>query len=196
MLYPSFSYTIVVNRMENKITITYPRTEYLPLNRNIGRYIGSLLEEFVEYGETPIQPNFSYALNSTYEKEEYHEYLSFVIFSSFDIGGAHPDHRIYTVTYNTKRNCLVDIDDLIRKNPDLLNILSLESRKLLKKQEYFQKDYDQEMFLMGTEKTPENFHYFVFSENGLVIYFPRYQIAPYYAGEFQVVIPYSKLGIV
>jgi len=181
--------------MENEITITYPRTEYLPLNRNIGRYISSLVEEFVEYGETTIQPQFSYSLSSTYEKWEYHEYLSFVLFSTFDIGGAHPDHRLYTVTYNTKRNCLIDIDDLVKKNPHILTVLSLESRRLLMKQKFFQKDYDQEMFLLGTEPTTENFHQFAFSKEGLRIYFPRYQIAPYFAGEFQVTVPYEQLGI-
>lgn len=182
--------------MQNEIKISYPRTKYTLLNRKIKEMISLLLEEFLQYGETPLQLDFTYALDITTQECRRDPYLSYVFFIFLDTGGAHPDHRIMTLTYDTKKNQMTTLEDLMKTTPNLLSILSQESRRELKKLPYFvQEDYDKDMFHSGTEAMIDNFSHFCFSDNGLTIFFPRYQIAPYYAGEFQIMIPYSKLGI-
>lgn len=49
------------------------------------------------------------------------------------------------------------------------------------------------MLYEGTKPIKENFNNFIFSKNGLIIYFPQYQIAPYSQGEFNVIVPYNLL---
>ena len=38
-----------------------------------------------------------------------------------------------------------------------------------------------------------NFNTFALTNDGLLIFFGRYQVAPYYKGEFEVLIPYKYL---
>ena len=51
----------------------------------------------------------------------------------------------------------------------------------------------EELILEGTKPIKENFQHFILTENGIKLIFPRYQIAPYYQGEFELVIPYKEL---
>lgn len=182
--------------MKNEIRITYPRTEYSVFNEKIKKYVDSVLKEFMEYGEATIQPDFSYTLDMYYEKYSYQDYLSYVFFTSMYTGGAHPNNTIYTITYNQKKNQIVTISNLVNDNSDLLEILSEESRKILKKYPSFQTPYFQEnMLLEGTDPRLENFRNFAFSKDGMIFFFEQYQIAPYSDGSFRVVIPYEKLKI-
>ena len=182
--------------MKNEIRITYPRTEYSILNQEIKKYVDSLLDEFMEYGKSTIQPNFTYTLDMYYEKYSYQFYLSYVFFTSVYTGGAHPNNTIHTITYNKEKNQIITISNLAKDNADLLKILSEESRAILKKYPSFQTSYFQKDMLMeGTEPRLENFRNFAFSKEGLIIFFEQYQVAPYSDGSFRVVIPYQKLNL-
>jgi len=49
------------------------------------------------------------------------------------------------------------------------------------------------MLESGTRPTLQNFKNFAFGDDGLILFFENYQVAPYFYGSFQVKIPYSKL---
>ena len=49
--------------------------------------------------------------------------------------------------------------------------------------------------LDGTTPNKKNFTKLIFSNKGLILYFERYQIAPYYLGEYNITIPYNNLNI-
>ena len=51
------------------------------------------------------------------------------------------------------------------------------------------------MILDGTLPKKENFSNFAFTDKGLLVFFNRYQIAPYSFGSFNITIPYSDLDI-
>ena len=51
------------------------------------------------------------------------------------------------------------------------------------------------MILDGTLPKKENFSNFAFTDNGLLVFFNRYQIAPYSYGSFNIIIPYSDFDI-
>lgn len=180
--------------MKNEIRVTYPRTEYSSLNQEMKTYIDSILKEFMEYGEAPIQPDFPYTLDSYYEKYASENYLSYVFFTSMYTGGAHPNNTIHTITYDKKKDKMITISDLVNKSPHLLEFLSEESRQILRKYPSFQTPYFiEDMLLEGTSPTKENFRNFAFSKEGLILFFEQYQVAPYSEGSFRVVIPYDKI---
>ena len=54
---------------------------------------------------------------------------------------------------------------------------------------FFLETYILSMLKDGTAPTVDNFKNIVFSNNGLIIYFERYQIAPYYFGEIALTYP-------
>ncbi len=182
-------YKISEIRKNYKIQIYYPITEYKKLNNTITKQITSYLKEFknnIKLSNIPI--NQYYHLIILYEKYEYKNYISFVFRIEDFTGGAHPNHRIYTIVYDTKENKIINIDDLINKNKNTLEILSEFSRNELKGNK---KITDFSMLYEGTKKEKENFTNFVFSKEGLIIFFPQYQVAPYSQGEFNVIIPYK-----
>ena len=110
-------------------------------------------------------------------------------------GGAHPNHFITTINYDTLNNKFINIDSLINLNKNILNDLSKESRNILSSDKKFQINYNKDMMYEGTLPNKENFKNFVLTENGLKILFNYYQIAPYYYGETIINIEYEKLNI-
>lgn len=174
-----------------KVQIYYPITEYKKLNTIINKQITNYLKEFKDNVKSSTIPiNQYYHLIILYEKYEYENYISFVFRIEDFTGGAHPNHRIKTIVYDTKNNKIITIDDLTNKNKDLLKVLSEFSRKELK---YNKKITDSSILYEGTKEEKVNFTNFVFSKEGLIIFFPQYQVAPYSQGEFNVVIPYKYL---
>ena len=158
--------------MNNKINAVYPKTEYIVLNQNIKRYISLLLEEFMNNQDSAVQPNFDYELNITYEKYQVGKYLSFAI------------------KYDIEKQEIVNIESLMQENKMLLVFLSEESRKKLEQLGNFKQDeFEEKWFLKGTAPTIANFKNIAFTKEGIVVYFPRYQIAPYYKGEYKILLP-------
>lgn len=182
----------MVITIKNEINISYPRTNYPILNREIGDKIKKLIDDFMDYAKEETTYNFTYTLDITYDEYGNENYLSYVFYTSTYTGGAHPDNQIFTINYDITKNKIVTIEDII-ENESTLIYLSDESRKILKKNEYFLKNKSSfEMLIEGTTPTKENFKNFAYTENGLIIYFEQYQVAPYAAGSFKVLIPYKK----
>lgn len=50
------------------------------------------------------------------------------------------------------------------------------------------------MFFEGTRPKKENFINFAFTKDGILLFYPYYQIAPYSEGEFNVIIPYDNIN--
>lgn len=174
-----------------KLQIYYPITKYKKLNNNVNKQITNYLKEFknnIKSSTIPI--NQYYYLIILYEKYEYKNYISFVFHIEDFTGGAHPNHRIYTVVYDIKENKIININNLINKNKNFLKILSEFSRNELK---YNTKIINYSMLYEGTKPIKENFNNFAFSKEGLIIFFPQYQVAPYSQGEFNIIIPYKNL---
>lgn len=181
--------------LENEIKIIYPRTIYDVINNYLEVKIKDIINEFMEYGKVILEQDFKYNLDITYDLYTYKNYISYIFYVSIFLGGAHPDNRIFTVNFDKESNKTITIDDILIKK-DNLNILSTESRRLLKENKGIGKDKDSlEMLEVGTSTNKTNFRNFVFTNDGILIIFEQYQVAPYSSGVFRVVIPYELLDI-
>lgn len=179
--------------IKNEINISYPRTKYPILSNEIDNRIKKFINQFMEYGKEITDFDFTYTLDITYDEYKNKNYLSYVFYTSTYTGGAHPDNQIFTINYDIEKNKLITIDDLIINDSTLL-ALSTESRRLLKQNQNIGKDQNSlNMLMSGTTPNKDNFKNFVFSENGLIIYFEPYQVAPYSSGSFKILIPYNKI---
>ena len=174
-----------------KITVYYPKTDYSKLNNVINDKIYGYIKEFKEDVNSSDYPiNQYYSLIILYDSYEYDNYISYIFRIEDYTGGAHPNHRIYTVVYDIKNNEIITIDDLINKNQNILNIFSEISREILKSNNRITSST---MLYEGTKPKIQNFQNFVFSKNGIILFFQEYQVAPYSQGEFNVLINYKKL---
>lgn len=192
----------IVKRSDNpryKLNIYYPYTSYELLNKTIEEKIKTeinlLLDAIKEYG---VRPNQYYSLFINYDKYSYKNFLSYVFYISSYTGGAHPNNTIWTISYDIDTNEIIDINDLIKKDPTILDTLSSYSKSALKKDKRFNDTSSdiKEMIDEGTKPNVDNFKNFAFSNDGLIIFFEQYQVAPYSFGNFEVVIPYSKLYVI
>lgn len=175
-----------------KIIVYYPKTDYSKLNNVINDKIHGYIKEFKENVNNSDYPvNQYYSLIILYDTYEYENYISYIFRIEDYIGGAHPNHRIYTVVYDIKNNKIITINDLINYNQNILSIFSKTSREKLKNNN---KITSSTMLYEGTKPKIENFTNFVFSKNGIILFFPQYQVAPYSQGEFNVIIDYKKIG--
>ncbi len=181
---------------KNKINIYFPITNYKLLDKEINNIVDTYVKEFKDaINEYKIQENLYYTLYINYDEYTYKNYISFVFNIEMFTGGAHPNHFITTINYDTLNNKFINIDSLINLNINILNSLSKESRNILSSDKKFQINYNKDMMYEGTLPNKENFKNFVLTENGLKILFNYYQIAPYYYGETIINIEYEKLNI-
>lgn len=181
---------------KNKINIYFPITNYKLLDKEINNIVDTYVKEFKDaINEYKIQENLYYTLYINYDEYTYKNYISFVFNIEMFTGGAHPNHFITTINYDTLNNKFINIDSLINLNINILNSLSKESRNILSSDKKFQINYNKDMMYEGTLPNKKNFKNFVLTENGLKILFNYYQIAPYYYGETIINIEYEKLNI-
>lgn len=193
-------YAVSINEQEKKleeknkkykIRVYYPDTEYKMLDDEISDKMSEYLSDFKSsVSNKQNSYNQYYTLNILYNKYSYQNYISYVFYVEIDTGGAHPDHDIWTIVYDLNDNTIVEIDDLITENKNFLEIVSEYTRKKLLKNPIV----DTEMLMYGTEPIKSNFSRYVFSDEGIIFFFPHYQIAPYSSGSFVVEVPYFKLN--
>lgn len=174
-----------------------PYTKYEKLNIRIDEIVKKYISEFKDTinGYKPLADDVKFTLEFSFDTYEYNEYITYVIRLFADTGGAHPNTYITTVTYNTKTNELVTIETLNKDYPELIKKLSELSYNKLKENEIIKQINSEDMLKDGTKPTLENFRNFAFTKEGMRIFFEKYQVAPYVAGEFEILIPYEELGI-
>lgn len=184
---------ISIDEHKYKILVYYPESEFDVLNKEITKKIDKYIYQFKDsIKDINVQPNIYYTLDIIYNTYEYKNYISYVFHVDYYTGGAHPNHELFTIIYNKHTNTIIDINSLIKLNPNILNTFSSISRKeLLNNKDIV----DSNMMFEGTKPTLNNFSNFAFSKDGLIIFFEYYQVAPYSSGEFQVIIPYDKLNL-
>lgn len=176
-----------------EINIFYPQTNYALVNRRIDKiidnYISYLKESLKDYAIFPM------TLDITYREDGYLNYLSYTFNIVIFTGGAHPNYYTETIVYDTYNNSIVTINDLKMMNPNILEYLSQRSRNYFLKMKIFDDPNIRMMLDEGTAAREINFSKFVFTEKGMLIYFERYQIAPYAYGEYHIIIPYQELRL-
>lgn len=186
--------TIKIKNNKYEINIIYPITDYPLLNREIINILDNYRKQFynaLKY--TPENIYYTLSLYINYKGYTYQNYLSFIFYIEIFTGGAHPNHLIITTNFDKSTNKIITIDTLIQGNHNIPNILSHLSRKSLSKIKIFNDPNIHAMMLDGTTPTRNNFKNIVFTPNGLLILFERYQIAPYAYGQYSVIIPYYEL---
>lgn len=186
-----------INKEEEKYIIKayIPETHIKELNSKNEETYNDIISKFEKNVQDLklLEDNRKFSLNVNFTEYTYNNYISFLITYSCDYGGAHPDIDVVTVNYNKKDKEFVDINKLIEKNKEILSVFSNISYESLK--DKIEEKEDSNMLKQGTSPIKNNFTKFVFSKDGIILFFPNYSIAPYYLGNFEIKIPYSKINI-
>ena len=182
-----------INHNDNNITINYPSTNYYKVNTIIKEYLDTNINNFKNI--TLDKAKTTYYLIINYKEYHYQNLISYIFFSESFTGGAHPIHLIKSFIYNIDTNSFITINTLIKNNSNILKELSNYAYKTLSNKKIFQNQVVNNMLKEGTLPTTDNFKNILFTDKGLIIYFERYQIAPYYYGDYNIIVPYEDLNI-
>jgi len=109
-------------------------------------------------------------------------------FSFYSDGAAHPGLYSITLNYDLGQGKELALADLFLPNSSFLEVISTYCIAELSKQPFFDGPFSE-----GAQPTPENYHNWNMTPDGLLITFDEYQVAPYAAGPQTVTVPYNTL---
>jgi len=142
----------------------------------------------VNYADYPRE----YDLIISYSKGEIDNETVSVVFNVYNFeGGAHGATYFIPLNYNINTKQIIKLADLFPGQSDYLQKISETCIKDLTTQisatmgEYMDVSWISE----GAGPKEENYSTFLINKDNIVFYFPQYQVAPYVAGDFRVVIP-------
>lgn len=169
----------------------FPVTKYEILNKEIKNIVDARIKRFKDN----VKDDIKYSMFINFDMYKCDNYIGFVFHVFEDFAGAHPNTYIVTVNYNIKSSSISNIDTLIKKNNSILSLMSKYSYTSLSNEDKIKEINMLSMLKNGTKPTKDNFDNFVFTKDGLTVFFEKYQIAPYAAGEFSLTIPYEELNL-
>jgi hypothetical protein len=205
------SHTIVEKTKEYDVDVSYP--EFLPstVAHDANSFLASLFKKRVDDFKKESIASLKDAPKELLERGvvAYYDvsfteeasttrYSSIIVASEYyAVGSAHPGHSIDTFIFDKKARRLVAPSELFVASSSYLELLSKLSRADFDarntKSDADHIIIDTSSANTGFEPTKENFSKVLPLQDGLMIYFNEYQIAPYAAGPQQAVIPYSTL---
>jgi hypothetical protein len=104
-------------------------------------------------------------------------------------GGAHPNHYSRVINFSLLQSEVVTLDALFEPGSDYLGVIADYCIAELGTRDVVFPDFES-----GALPTEENYSAWNIDEEGVLITFDPYQVAPYAAGMQQVMVPYSELA--
>ena len=105
---------------------------------------------------------------------------------------AHPLECVDTLVFEITSAKQLSLGDIFKS--DDFSILAEQAKEEFAENSDVKSQMDTELFLNGTEPTEQNYQHFALKEDGLAVYFEKYQILPGYFGIQSVTIPYDSLS--
>ncbi len=170
------------------LDVVYPKISNPVINEVIKNLIQEKVDKFKEATAEPSPNSAPMTLFISYSVISNQDSVLSLRFASEDYtGGAHPSHLIFTKNFDLQTNSEITFDKIII-SPDALNDLSKFALEYFKNQKL-----EFKLFEEGFEPKEDNYKTFCLSKDSVIFYFNEYQIAPYYAGDFELKVPYEVL---
>ncbi len=161
-------------------------------NQRLDELVAKEAEVFRQgFMQNPVPPMTSGSfLEATYTLVwQYDEIWSLKFdFHFYSDGAAHPGSYSMTINYDLGQGRELALGDLFLPNSNYLEAISNYCITELSLQPFFEGP-----FAEGAKPTLENYRNWNISNEGLMITFDEYQVAPYAAGPQRVIVPYEQL---
>ena len=187
------SYTITQRGDGYRVSITYPQTGNPVADAELAIWAREQASAFTEsVSLIPTRPPVPYELFITYETlKASSRVISVVFFISTSMGGAHPEPGMATFVYDKRDGRRLSYSNLFTNQEGLVHTFSTICKTSLTEQLGNRAASD--MLEAGTAPDMANFDLFTVVQNGIRVYFPPYQAAPYSEGYLTVTIPLADL---
>ena len=187
--------SIVNDDKEYAVSIHYPITGISEIDRVIEQEIYRKIEEFEnkKIGYQALEPDVSSSIWIDYESYIKGDIISVVFYTEENFSAlAHPLECVDTLVFEITSAKQLSLGDIFKS--DDFSILAELTKEQFAENLDVKSQMDTELFLNGTEPTEQNYQHFALKEDGLAVYFEKYQILPGYFGIQSVTIPYDSLS--
>ena len=187
------SYTIVQRGDRYRVNISYPSVGNPVADAELAIWARDQATTFIKGVDAiPGPTTLPYELLITYETTASSPLSFSVVFTiSAFMGGAHPEPGMATFVYALSDGRRLGYTDIFHNYSGLLQSISEYCHRALTEQ--LGGKTPAHMLESGTKPDILNFDLFALSREGLIIYFPPYQVAPYSEGYLTVTIPLERL---
>lgn len=197
-------FTILINtknqfyeKEENEkytIEIEYPKLKNENVVKLTKEYIDEKKQEFInEIEGLDNSENFQYDFKTSYEINEDDSQVGVHLTIFEYTGGAHYIREDKSYYYDKADAQLIDITDFLEEEDSLDKLSNLAYYYVMQYSRDNNLGFDSEMVKLGLGNDPINFEHFKFTDKGLELLFPPYQVASYAAGEVNITVPYDEL---
>lgn len=190
---PVTSYTVAERGDTFRVSITYPHIDVPVADAELAIWAREQANAFIDSIRLiPTPPPLPYELAITYETvTASSSVVSVVFFISTTMGGTQPEPGMATFVYDKRNGRRLSYNDILMQRDGLPLVFSRICRRTLEEQLGDKTDIP--MLDAGTAPDMSNFDLFSLTPDGVRIYFPPYQVAPYSAGYLNVTIPLTDL---
>ncbi|MFA6503757.1 MAG: DUF3298 and DUF4163 domain-containing protein [Patescibacteria group bacterium] len=161
------------------------------INGAINTYISTTTQTFARLLKTEGKASPGpFVLQGNYSIYNVSSNVVSIVFNGYEYtGGAHGISIFETFVFDTTTGNRLSFDDIFKSDSGYLKIVSDYGIAELSKKP----DMDVEGLKSGAAPDLKNYQYYYLNQDGLVIIFPEYQVAPYAAGPQVVTVPYASL---
>lgn len=170
------------------------------LNTLLDNQVNSWFESFVSDAELNSQVAESMGQPFTFENQwkltlNTNDCVSILLTSYQFTGGANGEDKLASITWNKLTDKVMQLEaflPLVLPEPSLESLAQMCRKELTVALVAENNPELLDMIDSGTEPVPENYDIFTISDQGLTIYFEKYQVAPGSAGTQAVLLPYLQ----
>lgn len=187
------SYTITQRGDGFRVNITYPQVGNPVADAELSIWAREQAAMFTQSVQMiPMLPPVPYELSISYKTlKASAQVISVVFFISTSMGGTNPEPGQATFIYNMHDGRRLSYNDLFMQYEEIVWALSGICRTSLTEQ--LGDKAIKTMLEAGTAPDMANFDLFALVPNGIRVFFPPYQVAPYSEGYLNVTIPLTEL---
>lgn len=176
------------------ITVSYPKFNVEPLDKEIERAATRKFEEYLAINEEPdelaLEYDMLYAYDLNFADPIITDTFVSIEFTEYTYtGGAHGNYISIPFNYNYKKNRFIKIQDVLRGDREKLEKLAQITYNELSQWEGLFMD----AVVEETAPLWDNFSTFLLTEDSIIILFQPYEVGPYAAGLIDVEIPLEEL---
>ncbi|MDH8677984.1 polysaccharide deacetylase family protein [Fusibacter bizertensis] len=177
------------------IAVHFPVTGYNKVDNALNAFASNRIELFKqETADTYLsnEENWPFELQIEYEiVYETSRHLSLLFKETKYLGGAQSLSTIYTFNFNLEQGRELALKDLFKGSSAYLEILSQFVFDQLINENALNIALDEDWVVKGSSPLESNFKHFLFTNDGIIILFEKYQIGPAFIGEPRLEIPFD-----
>lgn len=178
------------------LKIDYPNFKNKKIKEKVLTYIDKQRQEFMnvikESENIQISSKYDFNLNVTSSERNNITYVNILTYSY--TGGAHYIRDDYSLYWDDDTKEFIDLKYFFKDEEAFKEMTNLAYYYVINLGQEENRNFDQLWVRRGTAPTIDNYRHFEFTDNGLEIMFPPYQVASWADGQINITVPYEDIN--